>query len=185
MPITMGDEREGVGQLPGLKRSPDLGDNYLLALAEAGEAERSSVKFRKKGRSYPKEATAESGSSKTSKRLRTRTSFRVCRANLEGLRSFNAPPLCLAVVRKRTRRPMPLESIMGTSARSSSKRASPAFCKSVNVSRNLLREGPSINLPRSLRIFTPAWVRTSTSKEAPLRVFRLKVRALAILLQGC
>ena len=30
---------EDVGQLPQLKRSPDPGDNYLLALAEAGKAD--------------------------------------------------------------------------------------------------------------------------------------------------
>ena len=30
---------EDVGQLPHLKRSPDPGDNFLLALAEAGEAD--------------------------------------------------------------------------------------------------------------------------------------------------
>jgi len=30
---------ENVGQLPRVKRSPDPGDNYLLALAEAGEAD--------------------------------------------------------------------------------------------------------------------------------------------------
>jgi hypothetical protein len=30
---------EEVGQLPLLKRSPDPGDNYLLALAEAGQAD--------------------------------------------------------------------------------------------------------------------------------------------------
>ena len=30
---------EGVGQLPHLKRSPDPGDNFLLALAEAGKAD--------------------------------------------------------------------------------------------------------------------------------------------------
>src|SRR5215813_6152987 len=30
---------EDVGQLPRLRRSPDAGDNYLLALAEAGEAD--------------------------------------------------------------------------------------------------------------------------------------------------
>jgi predicted nucleic acid-binding protein len=30
---------EDVGQLPRLKRSPDPGDNYLLALAEASKAD--------------------------------------------------------------------------------------------------------------------------------------------------
>ena len=32
---------EDIGQLPRLKRSPDPGDNYVRALAEAGKAENS------------------------------------------------------------------------------------------------------------------------------------------------
>src|SRR5438552_146289 len=96
---------------------------------------------------------AASWSCSTSNKFKTRTSFSVCIANVVGFNNFSAPPRCLAAVRWRTSMPMPLESIIGTSARSSNRRDSPALLHgcagaAVSVDAAGLHHGQAVWRPR-------------------------------------